>query len=286
MHALITGGQGYIGSHLAKALCDSGHTVTTLDTGLNAKHIQLNGHVIRHQASVANPDAVGRALEGVDIIYHLAARFDWDARSYRHPLRLFETNVQGTATVLAMALKMGIDRVIFTSSAEVYGNIVGAQPTDPCVPVNMLGASKLAAEAACRGYYQMGMEVIILRLYSIWGGEGSCSVVNKFSNGHAVVNGDGMQTRDFVHISDVVRALMSAANWDSNIYNIATEEETTISGLWSLIHPQSSPAYDLDYDPGYQELHRSCGDISGTPWKPEVLLSNLDGDAIRQRCLG
>ena len=135
MHILITGCQGYIGSHLTKSFLDAGHTVTTLDNCFNAKSsifdfTTYNGRLIRHQASVANPDAVGRALQGVDVIYHLAARTDWE-NAPRHPLRLFETNVQGTATVLTMARKAGVDKVIFTSDAAVYGNIIGARPTDP-----------------------------------------------------------------------------------------------------------------------------------------------------------
>lgn len=288
MHALITGGQGYIGYHLTRALLEKGYAVTTLDTGFSAKPVALlqhNGRLVRHQASVANPDAVGRALQGVDVVFHLAARYDWDI-SPRHPLRLFETNTMGTATVLAMARKAGVDRVIFTSSAEVYGNIVGAKPTDPCVPVTMFGASKLAAEAVCRGFYQQGMEIIILRLYNVYGREGSCSVVDKFINGANTIYGDGMQTRDFVHIDDVVRALVNAMDWDSNIYNIATGEEITINGLWTLTHPPEwQPVYDLEYDTGQQEIHRSCGDISTTPWKPKVLISELTGDGIRQRCL-
>lgn len=286
MHALITGGQGYIGYHLAKALMARGHAVTTLDTGFNARQpLHLNGRVARYQASVANPDAVGRALQGVDVVYHLAARHDWE-NSPRHPLRLFETNTLGTATVLAMAGKVGVDRVIFASSAEVYGNIVGAKPTDPCVPVNMFGASKLAAEAVCRGFYQQGMEIVILRLYNVWGKAGSCSVVDRFLQGADVIYGDGMQTRDFVYVDDVVRALIGAIDWDSNIYNIATGEETTINGLWALMHPPEwQPRYDLDYQTGQQELHRSCGDISATPWKPEVRISELDANGIKQRCL-
>lgn len=288
MHALITGGQGYIGYHLANALLSRGHTVTTLDSGFNstiAASFQSGGRLVRHQATVVNPDAVGRAMQGVDIVYHLAARFDWD-KSPRHPLRLVEANVLGTATVLAMAHKMGIDRVIFTSSADVYGNIVGARPTDPCVPVNMLGATKLAAEALCRGYYQQGLEVVILRLYNVWGKVGSHSVIDEFMHGCETINGDGMQTRDFVYIDDVIKALLLSADWDSNVYNIATGEETTINGIWALMHPNTwQPTYNLDYNPGYQELQRSCGDITGTPWKPEVFLSNLDGDGIRQHCL-
>lgn len=282
MHILITGGQGYIGTHLAKALLSAGHTVTTLDNGFNSKHIDCgnhNGRLIRHQASVANPDAVGRALQGIDLVYHLAARHDWDA-SPRHPLRLVETNVQGTATVLTMARKVGIDRVIIASDAAVYGNIVGATPTDPCVPVSMYGASKLAAEAVCRGFHQAGLDIVLLRFYNVYG-KGSESVVDKFCNGASVIYDDGDQTRDFVYIDDAVKALINAINFDPNIYNVATGEEVTINGLWQMLRPGETPTYK----PAPQaEIYRSCGDISMTPWQPEILLSAQSGEHIRQLC--
>lgn len=286
MHILITGGQGYIGSHLTKAFLESGHAVTTLDTGFNTKPVpdlgKYNGKLVRHQASIANPDAVGRALQGVDVIYHLAARSDWE-NSPRHPLRLVETNVQGTATVLAMARKAGVDKVIVTSDVAVYGNLVGAKPTDPCIPVNMYGASKLAAEAVCRGFYQLGMEIIILRLASVYGRSGSCSVINKFVGGHDIIYGDGDQTRDFIFIDDVINALVNSFKWDPNIYNIATGEEVSINGLWHILRPVEEPTYVA---PVVDEVFRFCGNIDSTPWRPDTLLSNLDGEAIRQHCLG
>lgn len=284
MHVLITGGQGYIGSYLARAFLDAGHIVTTLDSTFNSKRIfdykEYGSRLVRHQASVANPDAVGRAMDGVNVVYHLADRHDWE-NSPRHPLRLFETNVLGTATVLSMARNAGVDKVMFSSSTGVYGNLVGAKPVDPCMPISLQGASKLAAEAVCRGFYQLGLEVTILRIASTWGKAGSCSVVSKFASGHNVVYSDGSQTRDFVYIDDVVTALMLALDWDSNIYNIATGVETAVGGLFQIINPGVTVQYT---NPPQDEVYRFCGDIDDTPWKPKVLISELTGERIKVLC--
>lgn len=284
MRILITGGQGYIGTYLTKALLDLGHTVVTLDSCLNSitpmDLTNYNSRLIRHQASTANPDAVARAMSGVDLVYHLAARNDWND-SPRYPLHLFETNVQGTVTVLSMARKVGVTKVIFASSSEVYGNLVGAEPTDPCVPITMFGASKLAAEAVCRGFYQLGMDVIIARIYNVWGRKGSKSVVNKFANGCNTIRDDGLQTRDFVFIDDVIKALIQASSWDSNIYNIASGDEVAIAGLYELIKPGMLPTYEPATTP---EIQRSCGSVAYTPWKPEIKVASLTREAILSYC--
>lgn len=286
MHIFITGGQGYIGSYLTKALLDAGHIVTTLDSAYNSiRVLDFSGYgsrLVRHQASVTNIDAVGRAMAGANVVIHLAARSMYDDTPRRDIIRLYETNVIGTTVVLSTARKIGVDKVIFASSAAVYGNIVGARPTDPCVPVNIYGSSKLAAEATCRGFYQLGLDVIMLRMANVWGRRGSCSIVNKFAAGWNTVHGDGSQTRDFIFIDDVVNGLLASLRWDANIYNLATGVETSISGLFNIINPGKT----MDFvEPEQPEIYRSCLDVNETPYKVETLISELDGDGIRERCL-
>lgn len=287
--ALITGGQGYIGTHLAKSILrDKNWAVTTFDSNFSSKKqikIQSTSRLMRHSASVVNSDAVARAMREVDVVYHLAARMDWND-SYKQPVRLVNTNVVGTAVVLAMAKRAGVEKVVFVSSAAVYGNIVGATENDSCVPVNMYGATKLASEAICRGFYNLGMEIVILRFYNVWGGEGSESVVNKFIDGSKVVYGDGDQTRDFIHITDVVKVLMKARDWDPAIYNIGTGVETTINGLWVLVNgSEVKPSYERP--PGI-EIFRSCADMEytfrNTSWRPEVFLHELGLEGIKGMC--
>lgn len=289
MHILITGGEGYIGSYLTKYFLETGQYVTVLDSGFNSKRLfQFSGYsrqLRRFRANISNIDAVSRAIDGIDVIYHLASRMDLN-NSFRHPVRLVDVNVRGTVNLLSAAHKVGIDRIIYTSSANVYGNVVGANESDTPNPIDMYGASVAAAESILRAYYHKGMDVVILRLYNVWGGRGSESVVNKFVNGCNTVYGDGSQTRDFVHISDVIKSLVKSIKWDSSIYNIGSGEEITISGIWSKLNGENQPSYVETRMLGHPEIIRSCADISYTSalWQAEILISELDGNQIRGLC--
>jgi UDP-glucose 4-epimerase len=289
MKVLITGGEGYIGSYLTELLLNSGFEVTTLDNGFNSRRYNLEGHtkqLKRFYGSVCNADVVSRAMEGVKAVYHLAARMDFE-NSNRHPIRLQQTNVEGTTNILCCAKKSGVDKVVFTSSASVYGNLVGSKETDPTSPLNMYGATKLAAEAICRGFYQSGQETIILRFFNCWGRSLSNSFVNKLvTQENPVILGDGRQTRDFVYIEDVLSALKNCLAWDSGIYNIGTGEEITIEALWRTLRKEE-PQFKF-YPVGYNDIFRSCADItfttSQTGWKPTVLMSELSKDDIAKMC--
>jgi len=150
----------------------------------------------------------------------------------------------------------------------------------------MYGASKLAAESILRAFYQKGLEVVILRVSTVWGLKNDSSVVSKFIKGHSQIYGDGQQSRDFVFVEDVIKALKAAKDWDSGIYNIGTGEEVTVGGLWGIINPDKEPTY-VDYPVGYNEPFRFCADIGlvSQLWKPSVLLSNLDSEEIKKLCL-
>ena len=270
MRILVTGGLGYVGGHLVEELAKK-FSVTILDSMLNSKRWKWSNSVGIIQGSVCNKDAVFRAMKGASLVYHLANRTDYSPDS-SFPIRLYNTNVIGTATVLAMAKKAGIDRVIFTSSHSVYGNIIDAQEGDVCLPVTIDGTSKLASESICRHFSNEGMTVPILRLFSVYGGENSSSVVDLFQSGGNIINGDGSQSRDFVHIDDVVKALIQAQFWDSGLYNICSGVETTISGLYAL-NSQKEPEYKRFEQ---AEQFRICGKNENTfrktQFKPEIIL--------------
>lgn len=269
MKALVTGGAGFIGSHLVKRLLKMDAEVTVLDTFFTGHPSNLgdayggpNLQVI--QGSVTNWDAVRRAMSGAFVVYHLAARMDWSERS-RHAAVIVQTNAMGTAWVLTMARAMGVPRVIFTSSAAVYGDVYPGFEDGPCRPISVYGASKLAAENLSRVFNTLGSEVVILRLFNVYG-PGGRGVVDIFQDGGGVIYGDGGQTRDFVHVSDVVNALVAAQDWEPGTYNVGTGVETTIMGLWHLIRHEDEPAFE----PARREIWRSYADLEKVKhlWSP------------------
>lgn len=285
----MTGGFGYIGGHLVKRLLGDGWDVTLLDTMFNAKPWEwgvLQDRMYIINASVCNPDAVRRAMHEVSVVYHLAARMDWNTEP-KHALRMFKTNVIGTVTVLSVARAAGVDNVVLASSAAVYGDVIEAEEYGPVHPVNTYGCSKLAAEVACIDHCNLGMDVKILRLYNVWGGQHSNSVVGKMFQPGFVLYGDGKQTRDFIYIDDVVDALVAAKNWDPLIYNVGTGCEAVIIGLYRRLiggEPKLAP-----YPPGYAEVYRSCAAMDNTydrvSWRPKALLADLEPEEVRQLCV-
>jgi UDP-glucose 4-epimerase len=262
MKALVTGGCGFIGSHLVRRLLKEGHSVSILDTFFSGRPSNLGDCLSKCgviQGSVTNWDAVRQAMRGCHVVYHLAARMDWTG-NLRHPDVLNKTNAWGTSIVLTQARAMGVQQIIFASSAAVYGDFIPGVEGGPCLPVSMYGASKLAAESICQGFNALGLEIVTLRLFNVYG-PGGHGVVNSFLDGGDTINGDGSQTRDFVHVYDVVDAMMKAQGWEPGIYNVGTGNETTIGGLWHTIHgdgePKQGPAQNY-------EVYRSFADMEKT----------------------
>lgn len=289
MHVLVTGGHGYIGTHLVDQLVKKGHKVTVLDSHFSAKNLGiLDALDIRmFRASCTNSDTVLRAMQGVDLVYHLACRKDWE-NSNRHPMRLSQNEVQGITTVFCMARMAGIQKVVFSSSAAIYGNLVDAKETDTPNPINMYGAMKLACEAVCRGFYNLGTETVILRFFNVWGKSGGESVIHKLLNGGKTIYHEGQQSRDFVYIDDVLTALLSAADWDSGIYNIGSGEETTVNSVWEMIKGTEKPEYIQPGPNMPAEILRSCANTEytkyATGWEAKTLLSDLKREDIINLC--
>jgi UDP-glucose 4-epimerase len=246
---LVTGGAGFIGSHLVEALLDEGHEVRVLDdlsTGF-LKNVPRQAEFI--EADVVDPEAVGRAFEGVDGCFHLAAIASV-ARSHRDWVRSHQVNLTGTINVFDQAKPSRRKReipVVYASTAAIYGNC-GSVPVDeecPAAPLSAYGADKYACELHARIAGSIhGVATVGLRFFNLYGPRQDplspySGVVSIFAerllSGEPVeIFGDGEQTRDFTYVSDAVCALrraMRAATTSGFVFNVCTGSRKSVLGL-------------------------------------------------------
>ena len=223
MNTLVTGGAGFIGSNLAEVLVAGGHPTRVLDdltTGY-LENVPAGAELI--EGDVADEAVVSKAVEGVDVVFHLAAHRAV-LRSVEHPLATDRANTHGTLTVLNAARHAGVRRVVYVSSSSVYGG-AGPRPTPetaPTVPRSPYAVTKLAGEHYCRVFWELyGLETVALRYFNVYGprqrpDSAYAAVIPLFIEAlarkePAVVHGDGRQTRDFTYISDAVNLSLAAA---------------------------------------------------------------------------
>ncbi|WP_322530504.1 NAD-dependent epimerase/dehydratase family protein [Halorubrum sp. AD140] len=256
---LVTGGAGFIGSHLAARLAVDGDVRVLDDLSTGSRHAVPETATLIED-DVTDREAVARAAEGVDVIFHLAAVVSVE-ESVANPFETNRTNVDGTLAVLDAAREVGA-RVVLASSAAVYGHpeslpVTVDEPQDPQSPY---GASKAAADAYARAYEaSYDVPVVALRYFNVYGRgqRGPYSgVIDAFleralDGEPLVVHGDGEQTRDFVHVSDVVRANVAAATTDDTgtAYNVGTGRSVTINELGSLVRTLVETDVDVRHDP-------------------------------------
>jgi len=246
---LVTGGAGFIGSHLAEALVKQGHTVRVLDDFSSGKEDNLGpvkGAVQLYQASITSADAVRQAVAGCDIVFHLAA-LPSVTKSVESPLASHDACATGTLTVLDAARHANVRRVVYAASSSAYGDQPGdvRRESDPLVPLSPYAAAKLAGEHYCQCCTAVyGLETVRLRFFNVFGPRQDAKspysgVISLFSAAMArgqtpTIYGDGLQTRDFVYVADVVQALVKAAQApraSGNVYNIGTGQSVTILDL-------------------------------------------------------
>jgi len=274
---LVTGGAGFIGSHIVDALVEKGHRVLVLDDLSTGKAENVNAAAELHQLDIRSAEAAELiASENVTAIYHLAAQMDV-RRSTEDPVFDASVNVLGTLNLLQAAAKAEVDQVIFASTG---GAIYGEQETfpapegHPAQPVSPYGVSKLASERYLFYFYtQYGMNATCLRFANVYGERqnphGEAGVVaifmNKLLRGEtATINGDGLQTRDYIHVSDVVAANLAALGRPGfHIYNVGTGQETDVVELYRAIATSLDHDREATYGPGMPgEQRRSSVDGS------------------------
>lgn len=223
MKSLVTGGAGFIGSHLVDALVERGHEVTVLDNLRRGSKDHVgqaldSGRATLKVADVRDYDAVLQASQGVDITYHLAAQSNVIG-AVQDVDYSFTSNVVGTFNVLKAATEAGVERIIFASSREVYGepDRIPVTESAPTGAKNPYGASKVAAEAYCHTWQTIaGIECIVLRFANVYGPRDRDRVIpiwiERARRGEALQVFGGDQILDFVWIGTAIEALLAAAS--------------------------------------------------------------------------
>ena len=291
MRALVTGGAGFIGSTLVDALVRDAHEVVVIDDLSRGRRAQVNRAARFVEADICDANLTA-LLSGArtEIVIHLAAQIDV-RESVRDPLADARTNVVGTVRVLDACAAAGVQRVVFASTGgAIYGDadVIPTPEDQPCSPQSPYGAAKLSAEAYGATYQRVrGLNFVALRYANVYGPRqdphGEAGVVaifaSKLLHGEPlVVNGDGLQTRDYVYVDDVVRASLAAAGADEGgVFNIGTGIETDVNQLLarlSAVAGVDAPARHGPAQPG--EQRRSCVDVARAHarlgWQPVVPL--------------
>lgn len=246
MTVLVTGGAGFIGSHLVDALV-SVADVHVLDDLSNGSQENVPDEASCFRGNVCDDQLLRIAMDGVDIVFHHAAEVSV-GDSINHPRRHHETNVTGTVQVLEAARRADA-RVVLASSAAVYGdpNSIPVTEDEPMTPSSPYGVSKLAADHYARTYTRTyGLETVTLRYFNVYGprqrpeGDGGvvATFVERATRGEdLVIHGGGQQTRDFLHVDDVVRANLAAATTDSvgRAFNVGTGRAESVNELARLV---------------------------------------------------
>jgi UDP-glucose 4-epimerase len=278
MHFLVTGGAGFLGSALSNHLLQQGHEVTVLDDLSNGDRSRLHANITFTKGDIGNIPLLWSLLYDVDCVYHLAARVSV-AESVLHPRDYNRVNVGGTVSLMEAMRDTGVQRVVFTSSGAIYG----AQPHKPLQedarpnPDSPYAVSKWAAEQYIHTIGQLwGIETVALRIFNAYGPNQSlplshAPVMPRFiqqalTGGSIVLFGNGRQTRDFVYVNDVVKALVTAAtasDVNRSVINIGSGVEVSINDLVDQIEQVTGRSVNRIYNPaGVSGVPRLVSDIS------------------------
>ena len=266
---LVTGGAGFIGSHLVHRLLSEGGEVRVLDdfsTGLRERLSGLEGRIELLEGSVTDRDACARAVEAVDTVFHQAALPSVE-RSVEDPLGTHDVDATGTLNLLVAARDAGVRRFVYAGSSSAYGDteVLPKREGLPTEPRSPYAAAKLAGEQYVRLFFWVyGLETVVLRYFNIFGpGQDPASdyaavvplfITAALRESAPTIHGDGEQTRDFTYVDNAVEANVRASlasEWDvaGEVFNVGCGDRISINRLWREIRDLTGAHVDAAHGP-------------------------------------
>lgn len=278
---LVTGGAGFIGSHIATRLVEDGHQVRIFDnlsTGSLDNLEHLGDQVEFIQGDLTNHERLATALQNVDIVFHQAALASVP-RSVERPMETHDACVTGTINLLDIARQMDVKRIVYAGSSSAYGNQPQMPKHEGQVPqvLSPYAAAKMAAELYCEAFANTyGLETVRIRYFNVFGPRQDpnspySAVIPKFvaallSGQRPIIFGDGEQSRDFTFVENVVHANLLASEADGvsgNVYNVACGDSLNLIDLLGTICEQLDFPFDPEFQPARTgDVKHSWADIS------------------------
>jgi UDP-glucose 4-epimerase len=278
---LVTGGAGFIGSHLVDALLAEGHDVRVIDnfsTGDRRNLLHLRGDIEIMEGELRSFERVMTAMRGCEVVFHQAA-LPSVPRSIQDPLTSNDVNITGTLNALLAARDAGVRRFIYASSSSVYGSVPSESKREDLTiaPLSPYGVSKYSGEAYCHSFFAAyGLHTVSLRYFNVFGPRQSpiseyAAVIPNFIAATLMkerprIYGDGLQTRDFTYVSNVVEANLLAARIDAatgEVFNVGCGERSTVLGLLEAVCDiAGSRVEPVELPPRTGEIRHSVADIA------------------------
>ena len=304
---LVIGGAGFIGSHVvAELLKNDIGKVIIYDNFTRGKYSNIATYLedsrcilYPNGGDIRDIDLLNDAMQGVEAVYHLAAM--WLLHCKDFPRTAFHVNIEGTFNVLEACVKNGVRRLVYSSSASVYGDAVEVpmRETHPFKNRNFYGATKIAGEAMCRAFYdRYGLNYVGLRYMNVYGPHQDQTaaytgvipiMLNKIDANEApVINGDGNQAYDFISVQDVARCNVLAlkAEVTDEFYNVGTGVQTSIRALCNLILELKNSDLEVNYKPySADDARRLVQNRIGCPQKAKRDLGFFYQDSLKDGLL-